>query len=130
MKATQSVLLFILLAVPSFAQNPAALKVSIDGAPRMESATGVIEKVFRSEFSGYKFLAYQITFQGAPVIVEDPNSSSEYSVGDIASFFIARRESPNSKKSISFTILPVGRMSDCFPDLSTKTTNPKELAIH
>jgi hypothetical protein len=87
-------------------QKPVALP---GGSGHYTVEVARVEEVLKFAEDGYLFTAYMVTWHGAHVIVSDPLSISNYSVGDEVKFMAHRLEtaaSPKLYKVIHFTVLP------------------------
>lgn len=75
----------------------------------MEILTAKVEKVFKfADSDGFQFVAYQVSYKGSNVIVEDPIGSTNLAVGDELRFMAIRHDlsksAKGSKKVVSFLV--------------------------
>ena len=74
------------------AQTPAK-SAETPGWPTNEVVTGKVEAVFDLvDTKGFRFVAYQVKYQGTFVIAVDPTSKSHHSVGEVITFLASRQD--------------------------------------
>jgi hypothetical protein len=65
------------------AQDLQAQKVRPEAsANHHETFNAIVEKVYRTEDEGCVSMAYQVTWKGHQIIVEDPTHKTDFTVGD------------------------------------------------
>ena len=64
-----------------------------------------VERVLQADSNGHRFVAYVVTWSGAPVVVSDPLAKSHHHEGDDIQFMAHRIGLPGSAKTLSFTLL-------------------------
>ncbi len=72
-----------------------------------DEATATVEQVFKAEDEGFSVIAYQVTWRGHKVIVEDPVRWTNLSVGDKVRFLVLKHDmtsQANGKRLLSFTV--------------------------
>jgi len=109
MNLAQSAILSFCISGGMFAQqSEKALPTDNTSANAVETNTATVEKVFKIEDDGFQYIAYQITYHGKQVIVEDPTCISNYSIGERLRFIVCRNDMTkshsNGKKLIAFIV--------------------------
>jgi len=75
---------------------------------RYETETATVEKVFAAADGDHRFVAYQVTWKGVPVVVSDALARSDFKVGDTITFLcqrLALTAPPPGVSSLSFTLV-------------------------
>jgi len=94
----------------AFAQQAKEHGASIsDPGNSMEILTAKVEQVFSYvDEVGFQFIAYQVSYKGRPVIVEDPIGSTNIPVGGEIKFLVVRHDMTKApkpgKKVVSFLV--------------------------
>ena len=73
--------------------------------------TAIVEHVFSASDNGFSCIAYQITWHGQQVIVDDPIHSTNFKVGDRLGVLVMRHDmsspsEPKGQRLLSFQVLP------------------------
>jgi hypothetical protein len=98
------------LSTLGFAQQSEEHRASInDPGNSLEVVSAKVEQVFTfADEGGYQFISYRVTYQGRPVIVEDPIGSTNIAVGGDLTFLVIRHDMTKSpkggKRIISFIV--------------------------
>ena len=98
------------LAGVAIAQQPAEPGASFsDPGSSFEVLTAKVEQVFAYvDEAGFQFIAYQISYQGHPVVVQDPIASTNIAVGGEVRFLVIRHDMTKAprpgKKLLSFLV--------------------------
>jgi len=75
--------------------------------------TAKVEKVFSVIDDGHRFVAYQVSWKGVPVIVSDALAKSDFKAGDEIHFMASRhwsaREGVSGYTNLTFSLLPEPR---------------------
>ncbi len=110
MNWTKTAVLLLCLGGWASSRQPQPPHSSIQGPGNsMNVATAKVEQVFKLvDEGGYQFIAYQVTYLGHPVIVEDPISSTNVAVGGDLRFLVIRHDmtkAPNGgRKLLGFIV--------------------------
>jgi|GEM_PF-5001770 hypothetical protein len=107
---TAAFCLSLCLAGRAYAQQPGEHGTSIsDPGNSFEVLMAKVEQVFSyADEAGFQFIAYQISYQGHPVVVEDPIGSTNIAVGGEVRFLVIRHDMTKAprpgKKLLSFLV--------------------------
>jgi len=75
--------------------------------PCAKECVAAVEQVFKAEDAGFEGVAYQVTWRGQKVIVEDPIRSTNLSVGEKVHFLVFKHDMTtrkDGKKLLSFMV--------------------------
>jgi hypothetical protein len=110
MRLALAVVFFVALANRGFAQEPKEHQTALKGThASMAMVSAKVDQVFNFvDEDGYQFIAYQVTYKGHPIIVEDAIGNTNIPVGSEIRFLVIRHDlskSPNGgKKLVSFIV--------------------------
>ena len=94
-----------------------------------DTETATVEKVFAATDGEHRFVAYQVTWQGAEVIVSDTLARSDFKVGDTITFLsqrIAMTAPPADVSSLSFTLVEAPKSANFGVEAGGAPTAPAE----
>jgi len=110
MHLSKAAMLCVALSGFGLAQQAPEPQASInDPGNSMAIGSAKVEHIFSFvDEGGYQFIAYQVTYKGHPIIVEDPIGSANIAVGGDLRFLIIQHDlskhHEGGKKVVSFIV--------------------------